>query len=100
MEGAMKTLLISTGAVALLLVSTSHATGQTRVTPKARAQNGWVQPRTPWGDPDLQETWSTEDLRDIPYERPDEFAGRAVLTDDEFAAREAQARRAAERTQS
>jgi hypothetical protein len=95
----MKTLLISTGAVALLLVSTSHATGQTRATPKARAQDGWVQPRTPWGDPDLQETWSTEDLRDIPYERPDEFAGRLLLNDEEFAARQARAKRDEERTQ-
>jgi hypothetical protein len=89
----MKPLLISTGAVAFLFVSAAGATAQTRVSAKPKAPETWVQPRTPWGDPDLQEIWSTEDLRDIPYERPDEFAGRLLLNDEEFAAREARARR-------
>src|SRR5206468_11920794 len=57
------------------------------------AGQSWTPPRTPWGDPDLQETWSTEDLRDIPYERPAQYAGRPLLTDEEFAARQAQAQR-------
>ena len=69
----MKTLLISAGAVALLFVSAAGATAQAPVTARSKAPETWVQPRTPWGDPDLQEIWSTEDLRDIPYERPDEF---------------------------
>jgi hypothetical protein len=89
----MKTWLISTGAAVFLVASASAAIGQTRVATKPRAPETWVQPRTPWGDPDLQEIWSTEDLRDIPYERPDEFAGRLLLNDEEFAAREARARR-------
>ena len=46
-------------------------------------------PRTPWGAPDLQGVW---DFRTItPLERPEEFAGRELLTDDEAAAREGQA---------
>jgi hypothetical protein len=53
------------------------------------AQSRWTAPKTPWGDPDLQEIWSTEDLRDIPYERPVAYQGRALLTDEEFAKREA-----------
>jgi hypothetical protein len=52
------------------------------------AQTKWVAPKTSWGDPDLQEIWSSEDLRDIPYERPDSVQGRAQLTDEEFAERE------------
>src|SRR6059036_2477351 len=44
-------------------------------------------PRTPWGDPDLQGTWSTDDLRGVPLQRPDEFAGRAELSDQEFTQR-------------
>src|SRR5262249_8613849 len=43
--------------------------------------------KTPWGDPDLQGTWSSDDLRGIPLQRPDEFAGRAELSDEEFAKR-------------
>src|SRR6516165_6791198 len=54
----------------------------------AQSKTGYVVPKTPWGDPDLQEIWSTEDLRDIPYERPDSAAGRAVVTDGEFATRQ------------
>src|SRR5262249_24320621 len=43
--------------------------------------------KTPWGDPDLQGTWSSDDLRGVPMQRPDEFAGRAELSDDEFSKR-------------
>jgi len=97
----MKSLLIWSGVVAVVLVSSSGASAQSRpaATKAAVSTNGYVVPRTPWGDPDFQDTWSTEDLRDIPYERPDQFAGRALLTDDEFAARQAQTKRAAERAQ-
>ena len=89
----MKTLLISTSAAALLFVSAIAATAQTRVAPKSGGSEARAQPRTPWGDPDLQDIWSTEDLRDIPHERPDEFAGRLLLNDEEFAARQARAKR-------
>ena len=40
--------------------------------------------RTPWGDPDLQGTWTTDSAQAIPMQRPDQFAGRAELTDEEF----------------
>jgi hypothetical protein len=46
----------------------------------------WTQPRTAWGDPDLQGVWRYEAT--IPLERPSEFAGRAFLTDEEIAERE------------
>ena len=40
-------------------------------------------PRTPWGDPDLQGVW--EYWTFTPLERPDDFAGKDVLTDEEAA---------------
>src|SRR5436309_15426861 len=43
--------------------------------------------RTPWGDPDLQGTWSTDSAFGIPLQRPAEFAGRADVTDDGFQAK-------------
>ena len=46
---------------------------------------GWVVPRTADGQPDLQGTWSFANL--TPLQRPDEFAGRELLTDEEVAAR-------------
>jgi hypothetical protein len=46
-------------------------------------------PKTPWGDPDIQGTWSSDDLRGVPVQRPEEFAGRSELSDEEFAKRDA-----------
>jgi hypothetical protein len=43
--------------------------------------------KTPWGDPDLQGTWSSDDLRGVPMQRPEELAGRSELSDEEFAKR-------------
>src|SRR4030095_1014416 len=44
-------------------------------------------PKTPWGDPDISGTWSSDDLRNVPLQRPAEFGTRAQLTDEEFAKR-------------
>ena len=65
----------------------------------AQGPGKYVGPKTAWGDPDLQEIWSTEDLRDIPYERPDNAQGRLQLSDDEFAQRDAQTKRGIARGQ-
>jgi hypothetical protein len=46
----------------------------------------WTQPRTAWGDPDLQGVWRYEAV--IPLERPGEFEGRGLLTDEEVAQKE------------
>ena len=43
----------------------------------------WEQPRTAWGDPDLQGVWRYEAT--IPLERPAQFEGRAFLTEAEMA---------------
>jgi hypothetical protein len=43
----------------------------------------YTPPRTPWGDPDLQGTWDS--LSRIPMERPEEYLGKPVLTDEEWA---------------
>ena len=47
--------------------------------------------RTPWGDPDLQGTWTNRTT--TPLQRPGEFAGRAVLGDEERAELDAEAER-------
>jgi hypothetical protein len=51
--------------------------------------------RTPWGDPDIQGIFTTDDELGVPFERPDQFAGRETITDKEFADRQAQAQRQA-----
>ena len=50
-------------------------------------------PRTPWGDPDLQGVWDYWTF--TPLERPEEFAGKVELTDEEAALVAQQGRAAA-----
>ena len=47
-------------------------------------------PKTPWGDPDLQGPWTSDDTWGVPFERPANFGTRAFLTEDELKAREKQ----------
>jgi hypothetical protein len=67
-------------AVASLLVPTTVApvAGQTANAPARGAASSWTAPRTPWGDPDLQGTYTNTYENGTPLERPDEFAGRKL----------------------
>jgi len=49
---------------------------------------GWTQPKTPWGEPDLQGIWPLNHLIATPFQRPEKFGERRFLTDEEFAAAE------------
>jgi hypothetical protein len=70
-----------------LLESRGQAPPKSRATPTAA--KAWTQPRTPWGDPDLQGVvWNFATM--VPFERPANFAGKEVLTDEEAAAFEKQ----------
>src|SRR5512132_4593191 len=51
-----------------------------------QGQTATTQWKTPWGDPDLQGTWSNQTL--TPLERPAEFKDKSVLTEAEAAAYE------------
>ena len=53
--------------------------------PPAAAQSAQssTPPRTPWGHPDLQGVWVNNSATRL--ERPDAFAGKQVLTDEELA---------------
>jgi hypothetical protein len=52
--------------------------------------------RTPWGDPDIQGLFTTDDELGVPFERPEQFGDRAGITEEEFASRQTQAVRQAE----
>jgi hypothetical protein len=57
-------------------------------TTAARAKDPqWQSPRTPWGHPDLQGVWTSDDMRGVPTERPAQQADRESLTSEEFARR-------------
>jgi len=44
----------------------------------------WKAPRTPWGHPDLQGIWTSDDMRGIPTSRPAAQGDRESLTPEEF----------------
>ena len=52
----------------------------------------WTQPRTPWGDPDLQGIWPSSNMLQTAFERDTLFGTRAVLNDEEYAQRVARAK--------
>ena len=49
-----------------------------------RATTPWTHPRTPWGDPDLEGVWTTDDNFAIPLERPVEVADKVFLDGKEL----------------
>ncbi|HET9192055.1 MAG TPA: hypothetical protein VFO21_04205, partial [Vicinamibacterales bacterium] len=55
--------------------------------PMPQPAPGFVTPKTPWGDPDLQGFWPGVDMVGVPMQRPARFGTRNVLTDEEFAQR-------------
>jgi hypothetical protein len=52
--------------------------------PIPRPAAGFVQPMTPWGDPDLQGFWPGVEMAGVPLQRPARYGTRNVLTDQEF----------------
>src|SRR5262252_1492750 len=53
----------------------------------AQSKKPWTPPRTPWGAPDLQGVWTSDDARGVPLQRPQQFGDRRELSDEEFAER-------------
>src|SRR5436190_2785278 len=75
--------LVMATAVGVLVATYGHTFTSLAAQQPAGA---WVQPKTPWGDPDLQGVWRYE--ASVPLERPAQFQGRASLTDEEVAQRQ------------
>ena len=50
--------------------------------------------RTPWGDPDIQGTWTTDETIGVPVQRPVELGTKAFLTDADLAERAERQRQA------
>jgi hypothetical protein len=63
---------------AFVWTSGVSAQGQTTANAARSAAGSWTAPRTPWGDPDLQGTYTNTYENGTPLERPDEFAGRTL----------------------
>jgi hypothetical protein len=57
-------------------------------TTAAKARNAnWATGRTPWGHPDLEGVWTSDDMRSVPLQRAPNQGTRQSLTPEEFARR-------------
>jgi hypothetical protein len=84
--------MVAVWCVALTTLA-GQAPGPNAARGSAASGAGALNIRTPWGAPDLQGTWTSEPEFGVPFERPAEFAGRELLTDQEYAKRVAQSER-------
>jgi len=83
--------LACAGAFSILIAApTPVVTGQASSQSGAASSSklAYTPPRTPWGDPDLQGIWPGNN--GVPMQRPAGMGTRALLTEEEFARREAQ----------
>ena len=84
MIGGSLRLLVRVSAVVLGLVLTAASAMSQSANGAAEAGSGWTSPRTAWGDPDIQGVWDYRTM--TPLQRPREFSGKTVLSDEEAAA--------------
>ena len=82
---AMFTVVSIAGTVASAQETRTAAPGPTA----GAAPRKWTAPRTPWGEPDLQGTFSNRTI--TPFERPANVGGREFFTKEEVAALETRA---------
>lgn len=98
MRRALSLVGVSTLAVMSFVAPLAgQAVGSAEASAAARVDPNWVPPVTPWGHPNLQGIWTTDDMRGIPRERPPEFGTRPYLSDEEFDSRHGQREQARDR---
>jgi hypothetical protein len=75
--------------VSMVWLSPQQVRAQTSAaaTTSAPSAKAFTPPRTAWGDPDLQGIFTNKDESGIPFERPNEFAGKQIadVADEELA---------------
>ena len=80
----MRKRLLTRGAAILMVAAiVSLAAGPAAAQAQPSSADGSAPHQTPWGDPDLQGVWDRWTF--TPLERPEEFAAKDVLTDEEAA---------------
>src|SRR5215467_125822 len=86
--------LVSAAAVAAasFLLTTGVAFGQAAKTGLSApgAAKSWTALKTPWGDPDLQGTWTSDDCIGAPLNRPANVGEKLYYTEEDLAQRQAQ----------
>jgi hypothetical protein len=84
-------LLVSSGLTAamaaLFALTAQPVMGQAA---KVAAIQSWTAPKTPWGDPDLQGTWTSDDCIGTPLNRPANLGDKLYYTEEDLAQRQSQ----------
>lgn len=83
--------VVAAATAALICSSHAHAAqspgaDSTTKRSSSAARKGWVQPKTPWGDPDLQGMWPLNHINSVPLQRPEKYGNRLHFTQEELAA--------------
>ena len=77
------------GAAIVVALLTAPVSAQAPARPEPGAGRARAAgPKTPWGDPDLRGTFTSDNSIGVPFERPAQYGDRPMLTDTEFDARE------------
>ena len=95
----MRVLAASAAAAIVALMASLPVVAQSASTPapslvitayNAGSPTPYAPPRTPWGDPDLQGVWSSDDTSGIPMQRPANLGNELYQSDEQWAARQKQ----------
>jgi hypothetical protein len=73
------------GVLVALAVVAAPAFAQTQKAAAPAAVKAWTQPKTPWGDPDLQGTWTSDDCIGAAMNRNPNLGDRGYYTEQELA---------------
>jgi hypothetical protein len=80
--------MVAVAATLLAAVLTPSIAAQSPAEQVAPKAPGYVVPRTPWGDPDLEGIWPSIDMVRVPMERSRQYGTRVLMTADEHAIEE------------
>ena len=74
-------IILALGLAGTRLIGQTHSSGSS-------TKSAVPAPKTSWGAPDLQGTWSNTTVD--PFERPKQFGNREFMTDEEYTAERVQ----------
>jgi hypothetical protein len=88
----MRRCLLGSVALAGVVLAAAPAWAQAKASAEASAASAvdpkWKAPKTPWGHPDLEGIWTSDDMRAVPMARPQQYGTRQFMSDEEFKARQ------------
>src|SRR5947209_2149141 len=82
-----KQICVMSGVVVAFAAAGFAQVSQRATTAVVAASGHYAPPKTAWGDPDLQGTFTSDDAHGVPFERPKQFGTRKTLTEQEQAER-------------